>query len=41
MRLHYSQGYGVRFNLRVVDIGECSDSEKEQKIENRSVKALL
>jgi hypothetical protein len=41
MRLNYSQGYGVRFNLHVVDIGEYSDPENEQKIENRSVKALL
>lgn len=41
MRLHYSAGCRVCFNLYEVTIGGCSISENGQKMENDSAKALL
>jgi hypothetical protein len=41
MRLLFSQGYRVCFNLHVVTIVRCSVSEDGQKMENHSAEVLL
>jgi putative component of toxin-antitoxin plasmid stabilization module len=41
MRLHNWEGYRMFFNRHVETIAACSVSEKGQKLENGSMKALV